>query len=995
MGILNENGIAKLAALASASYARIYHTHDYVKEITEGTTNGTIDYLVGFDTYHVPIKGLKSAAYTESTAYAAYSHTHNPNDIRLVEYVIAAEVSAINTSDTVTSALGKLEAAVNSKSAIGHTHSTSNITALTNYSKPNATSALSAADTLNEALGKLEKALDGKQNTGNYLANDGVAIDSYMLGGIDADDYALKTDIPVIPGDISYFNNDVGYITSVSWNDVTNKPTDFASTEHTHSSDEIDVLTDYIKPLTTSAIAATDSLNDALGKLEAALDTKQDTGNYLTPSSTLDATNLSGTIPAECYNDTVYIHPSTPGNKHIPSGGEEGQILRWAADGMAAWGNDYNTQYTASDGITLNNGNFINSGVRSIATGATNGTISVNTGGTSAEVSVYGLGSAAYTDSTDYLGVNATAADSDKLGNVVAADYALKSDIPTDISSFTNDTGYITGVSWNDVTNKPADFTPSSHTQASNTITALTDYAKAVSISAIETTDTLNEALGKLEKALDGKQETGAYLTAASTLNAAKLFGTIPAECYTDTIYIHPTTPGNKHIPEGGSDGQILVYSSDGEAAWTTPDYFVTTNTTQDITGEKTFVGAKRIKFKQSANDDKLGFTLYSRTNVEKGYLEFNPQNLVDGVPIMTLGNYASAAAGLTHVGFRKYSSVANASGAYNLLTPLISDAREPFSLTTTYTNFYFPLGVTNGSSTVVTDKRGVLNISSLLPTNISDFTNDVGYITTNSGTAVNSDKLGNVDAADYATKNYVDTAIANLVDSAPGTLDTLSELATALGNDPNFATTITGQIGSKVSADSANYIKSASVSGSTLTLTKGDDTTVTFSDTTYPEGTVALLEAGADLNLSVFSPKTISDYVQEVANAASSGGHTHSYLPLSGGTVTGRIMKAGVSCAWNKGRDGALVALTSINGYSPTTTTKTLNGSWEIGAYNYALYQDQLTFTYITDTDYNGTNKITSQIRFAPENGGIIFGELGTAKIQYNASTGCLEIIT
>ena len=105
--------------------------------------------------------------------------------------------------------------------------------------------------------------------------------------------------------------------------------------------------------------------------------------------------------------------------------------------------------------------------------------------------------------------------------------------------------------------------------------------------------------------------------------------------------------------------------------------------------------------------------------------------------------------------------------------------------------------------------------------------------------------------------------------------------------------------------------------------------------------------------------------------------------------------MKAGVSCAWNKGRDGALVALTSINGYSPTTTTKTLNGSWEIGAYNYALYQDQLTFTYITDTDYNGTNKITSQIRFAPENGGIIFGELGTAKIQYNASTGCLEIIT
>ena len=42
--------------------------------------------------------------------------------------------------------------------------------------------------------------------------------------------------------------------------------------------------------------------------------------------------------------------------------------------------------------------------------------------------------------------------------------------------------------------------------------------------------------------------------------------------------------------------------------------------------------------------------------------------------------------------------------------------------------------------------------------------------------------------------------AIANLVDSAPTTLDTLNELAAALGDDPNFATTITSQIGTKLS---------------------------------------------------------------------------------------------------------------------------------------------------------------------------------------------------
>jgi hypothetical protein len=53
--------------------------------------------------------------------------------------------------------------------------------------------------------------------------------------------------------------------------------------------------------------------------------------------------------------------------------------------------------------------------------------------------------------------------------------------------------------------------------------------------------------------------------------------------------------------------------------------------------------------------------------------------------------------------------------------------------------------------------------------------------------------------AQDAATKNYVDTAISNLIDTAPGTLDTLNELAAALGDDPNFATTITNSIATKL----------------------------------------------------------------------------------------------------------------------------------------------------------------------------------------------------
>ena len=54
-------------------------------------------------------------------------------------------------------------------------------------------------------------------------------------------------------------------------------------------------------------------------------------------------------------------------------------------------------------------------------------------------------------------------------------------------------------------------------------------------------------------------------------------------------------------------------------------------------------------------------------------------------------------------------------------------------------------------------------------------------------------------DSADAATKGYVDTSVANLVDSAPVALDTLNELAAALGDDANFSTTVTNSIATKL----------------------------------------------------------------------------------------------------------------------------------------------------------------------------------------------------
>lgn len=73
-----------------------------------------------------------------------------------------------------------------------------------------------------------------------------------------------------------------------------------------------------------------------------------------------------------------------------------------AALGYTPPTSDTNTTYSAGTGISLSGTTFSNSGVRSIVTGTSNGTISVNTNGKSANVAVKGLGSNAYT-STAYL----------------------------------------------------------------------------------------------------------------------------------------------------------------------------------------------------------------------------------------------------------------------------------------------------------------------------------------------------------------------------------------------------------------------------------------------------------------------------------------------------------------------------------------------------------------------------------------------------------------
>jgi hypothetical protein len=71
------------------------------------------------------------------------------------------------------------------------------------------------------------------------------------------------------------------------------------------------------------------------------------------------------------------------------------------------------------------------------------------------------------------------------------------------------------------------------------------------------------------------------------------------------------------------------------------------------------------------------------------------------------------------------------------------------------------------------------------------------------SGTPTAPTAAAGTNTTQLATTAFVAAAIGALIDAAPGAMDTLNELAAALGDDPNFATTVTNALAGKLSAAS------------------------------------------------------------------------------------------------------------------------------------------------------------------------------------------------
>lgn len=107
------------------------------------------------------------------------------------------------------------------------------------------------------------------------------------------------------------------------------------------------------------------------------------------------------------------------------------------------------------------------------------------------------------------------------------------------------------------------------------------------------------------------------------------------------------------------------------------------------------------------------------------------------------------------------------------------------------------------------------------------------------------------------ATTEFVRTAINNVINSAPGALDTLNELAAALNNDANFATTVTTSLAGKAPLASPTFTGTVTLPNSTITTVMLANNSVTAEKIALGTITNTEISASAAIDQSKISGLT------------------------------------------------------------------------------------------------------------------------------------------
>lgn len=224
----------------------------------------------------------------------------------------------------------------------------------------------------------------------------------------------------------------------------------------------------------------------------------------------------------------------------------------------------------------------------------------------------------------------------------------------------------------------------------------------------------------------------------------------------------------------------------------------------------------------------------------------------------------------------------------------------------------------------------------------------------------------------------------------------------TGSGASGTWGINITGASGS-CTGNAATASNASKVNGHTVNSDVPSGAKFTDTNTWRPLGTTADTAcAGNDNRLSnarpasdVYSwakasskPSYSWSEITSKPSTFTPASHTHAYIPLSGGTITGSIIRSSGG-SWISARNNVAVrgTATTKDSWNPVVGQATPNGYWTIG--NLAS-NDNLAFSYTSNTNYNAGKNSATTVYLPVQEGTIITSAtIGSQSVKYATSAG------
>ena len=363
------------------------------------------------------------------------------------------------------------------------------------------------------------------------------------------------------------------------------------------------------------------------------------------------------------------------------------------------------------------------------------------------------------------------------------------------------------------------------------------------------------------------------------------------------------------------------------------------------------------------------GYGLYLHTNINDGSVGIDSSSAINAMYLLKSGTKNFEISYDTSGTSKIFRLLPYQSGSFfQIGNPSNAGADYVFIAESTYGNVLIGPGIGNATGNL-TGATALTHKVQIHGATFHDSTvQATGFIITGGASTGFLKADGTVDSATYitgsaltgyATQSYVGTQIANLVAAAPTTLDTLNELAAALGNDPSFATTITTSIGTKVP-----QTRTITINGTSYDLSANRSWTI--NSMVYPSAGIAL-STGTAWGTSITDNSSNWNTAYGWGNHASGGYLTSAAAATTYVSLTGSYANPAwiTSLAYSKltGVPAFLTSYTETDPYRVTsvavtgTSTKTITITRADASTVTTTWTDidTDTNTYVTSAAFSG----------------------------------------